>query len=42
MSHRVAVRRLWLFLWMLAAYMSTWSSRELLCELFPAFNCFFF
>jgi hypothetical protein len=25
MSHRVAVRRLWLLLWTLAAYMSTWS-----------------
>jgi hypothetical protein len=25
MFHRVVIRRLWLLLWMLAAYMSTWS-----------------
>jgi hypothetical protein len=25
MSPRIATRRLWLLLWMLAAYMSTWS-----------------
>jgi hypothetical protein len=25
MSHCVAVRRLWLLLWTLAVYMSTWS-----------------
>jgi hypothetical protein len=42
MSHCVALRRLWLLLWMLAAYMSTWSYSWIALWALPSFQLFLF